>query len=219
MGRTILRILMVLVTTLMLTACQGHVGSGPLTLTPGVENYVAKRMADSSTAYVAVSADGRSAGSSYCAAGFSSQCGGNGAVVAINSCENYSGGKKCYIYAQGGKVIWDFNAPAPEGSRKANSRVALELAWVGTDRRERTTMSWNGTETLGQFEISNKTAGLEDCAGEVSRKEGATAGRWQVYCASGQSFTGDARFDADMVYGTGKAKDGKAVSLKVHRPT
>lgn len=214
-----MRVAMVVVFALFLTACQGHVGSGPLTLSPWVKKVVEKRMADSSTSYIAVTPDGSVVGSSYCPAGFSAQCSGNdGSVVALNSCERQSKGRKCYLYAHGGRVIWDFDAPPPDDGKKIGAPVSLEMIWTGTDRKVSSTASWNRNETLGQFKLASKDAGLEGCAGEITRTEGSSAGRWQLYCASGQSYTGNARFDGDAVHATGSSKTGDAVSLKVERP-
>jgi hypothetical protein len=58
----------------------------------------------------AVSADGRSAGYSYCPVGI--DCRGNSISIALNNCRRNSRGQPCYIYDEGGQVVWRDVAPA-----------------------------------------------------------------------------------------------------------
>jgi hypothetical protein len=94
-------------------ACAGtasHVGSGPITLSPGVRAYYEQYRGLTSPSAFAVSADGRAAGYSYCAVGI--DCRGNDVNDALNACRRSSRGRPCYIYDLGGTVVWCDAAPA-----------------------------------------------------------------------------------------------------------
>tara|TARA_R110002110_G_scaffold68580_6_gene185552 strand:- start:3505 stop:3828 length:324 start_codon:yes stop_codon:yes gene_type:complete len=106
-----MKVLSAFALVVLLSACQSHIGKGPINLSSTVQGHIAKAMEDSTVSYIAVSEDGQRVGWAYCSAGYASVCSGNnGAVVAINSCER--SGKKCYIYAHGKTVLWDKSALA-----------------------------------------------------------------------------------------------------------
>lgn len=215
-----MKFLSAFVLLVLLTGCQSHIGKGPITLSPTVQSHIAKAMEDSTVSYIAVSEDGQRVGWAYCPAGYASVCSGNnGAVVAINSCER--SGKKCYIYANGKTVLWDKSAPASEGSygSKLSSQPWKEFVLTvpgGGASDISGPITWNASQVYGEFAIESEDKGYRGCAGEITRRLSATTGRWQLYCASGQSYAGAVDFsDSKVLKGVGSSPTGETVKIGI----
>lgn len=91
-------------------------GSGPVRLTPEIQAAYAKYLGTTGRGAFAVSRDGTVAGESYCRIG--TDCQGDPISVALASCRR--GGKECFIYDVGGRVVWrgptlEPAAPPPGG--------------------------------------------------------------------------------------------------------
>src|SRR4051794_16084511 len=77
-------------------------GSGPVRLAPEIQAAYAKYLGTTGRGAFAVSRDGTVAGESYCRIG--TDCQGDPISVAHASCRR--GGKECFIYDVGGRVVW-----------------------------------------------------------------------------------------------------------------
>ena len=219
------RLITITALAFLLAGCQTVIGHGPLALTEDAKQRIEQAMSDSSTDYIAVSPDGRTVGWSYCGDGFAAQCRGNGAVVAIRGCER--SGKKCYVYAMGRKVIWDFDGPALPGSTASSASTASSGGELIEGRWKRATLVWDGgnqtdvmpllcnrAATYAEYRLNNNGPSLKDCAGEVTRRLDAAEGTWQMYCASGEVFKGRIAFNGtDELAGTGTDKSGGTATL------
>ena len=101
------RLSALLLSSVLLPGCglkDPYVGSGPITLSPEVEAGFERYKALNFPSRFAVSVDGAGYGYSYCPQG---NCSGNPQRVAIDSCEQASGGVPCKLYAKGRNVVWD----------------------------------------------------------------------------------------------------------------
>ena len=217
-----LRILILAAVVLTVTACQSHVGSGPVKLTTPVSQYVDKLMKKMSTTYIAVSVDGASVGASYCPDGVSAQCRGDGAVIAIRSCERYSLGKKCYLYAHGRAVIWDFDGPALAGSAAyvtgaPVSAKSLEMLWNATGKKLTSDLDWKDTaRTEAAFRVDDEETGLRSCAGSIDLKSKINGQNTWLKCDSGQNLRGYVSFKGDELKGAMLDSERRLILLQVN---
>jgi hypothetical protein len=86
-----------------------NVGTGPITLSPGVQQSFEAYKAERSPGFFVVSEDGRRSFYNYCSAG---RCYRSSSNEVIHRCEQNSGGKDCKVYASKGQVVWQKNPPA-----------------------------------------------------------------------------------------------------------
>lgn len=95
---------------LTLSACASGAkpGTGPITLSPGVQRAYAEYLARDYPLAFAVSTDGRRAGYVYCP---EMHCLGVETSGAVYQCEK--SGRPCYVYAWRRDVVWDEAQPAP----------------------------------------------------------------------------------------------------------
>lgn len=200
-----MRVLIVALSVLLLlTGCQSLIGSGPLTLSPLSQMIYERASQNTGTAYVAVAVDGSIAGYSVCTAGYASQCGGApGEQVAIKACERNAKGKKCYIYAHGKTVVWDFDGPAlpgsagtgfaPDDKRELLSGkrwTTASVVWTQGVEASEAPVYWNAEGTLGNFDVSGQSDSRGDCEGEVRRWASSNKASWNMTCAGGETFDG-----------------------------
>ncbi|MEQ9326151.1 MAG: hypothetical protein RJQ21_02515 [Rhodospirillales bacterium] len=202
----------------LLAGCQtlSLYGSGPMKLSSDAQRIVAHALKESSTAYVAVSADGKYAGYSYCPVGLGIQCTGNdGTVVAINACESRSRGRKCYIYAHGGRVVWDFDGPARELTSAQPDWKTFILSPAGDQPNVVIPVVWNAETASGRLVSGGNGAGIRDCKGTFSTAPGVT-GKWQLTCAGGIAYAGSiAKQDSLRLFGTGTTATGDDVRIVI----
>jgi hypothetical protein len=98
------------------------VGSGPLTLSPGVADAYERFRSLPDPLFFAVTKDGRSAGWSYCQ---SLPCAPwKGRIRAVRSCERASGGRACYIFANMNGVVWKGKVTIEEWGADPLSKTA-----------------------------------------------------------------------------------------------
>ncbi len=92
-----------------LSACQNDstVGSGPLTLSPDVQEYFDKYMKYTSPVVFAVSTDGNAAEYLYCPEAYDGCIPGINTFHVLESCEKLSGGVPCKIYAREHRIVWE----------------------------------------------------------------------------------------------------------------
>ena len=114
---------------LLLASCQDRdVGTGPITLSPGVEASFAEYKGRDAPLYFLVTENGRGAYYSYCVGGFN--CTSSAArVQALDLCRRRYPGNDCKIYAIGRSVVWDTEGPATAlASAAPAERLAPELS-------------------------------------------------------------------------------------------
>ena len=102
-----MRALFLIVAGLILGGCQTQLptGKGPITLSPQVTSYYQNKYLKNGPVSFFVSADGRSANYTYCSQTI--DCSSSGAKwTAHSNCEKNSG-QKCFIFDEGGDVVWD----------------------------------------------------------------------------------------------------------------
>jgi hypothetical protein len=97
---------------LLCGSCQDRdVGTGPITLSPGVEARFAEYKGRDAPLYFLVTEDGRGSYYSYCAGGFN--CTSSAArMQALDLCRRRYAGSDCKIYAIRRTVVWDTEGPA-----------------------------------------------------------------------------------------------------------
>jgi hypothetical protein len=114
---------------LLLAACQDRdVGTGPVTLSPGVEASFAEYKGRDAPLYFLVTENGRGAYYTYCGGGFN--CTSSAArVQALDLCRRRYPGSDCKIYAIGRSIVWDTEGPATAlASAAPAERLGLELS-------------------------------------------------------------------------------------------
>ena len=93
---------------LLCTSCaleDPDAGTGPITLSPGVQANFQEYMARDAPLYFVVTEDGRGSSYIYCVGGFA--CTSSAAQMqAMNQCSSHSGGRACKVYAIGRSVVW-----------------------------------------------------------------------------------------------------------------
>ena len=80
---------------------------GKGTLSPQVQAGVTRAMESYTTDTIAVSADGQRMSATVCKPGLG-MCRGNAVDMAIRNCSTKT--VKCYVYARGSTIVWDFDA-------------------------------------------------------------------------------------------------------------
>ena len=114
---------------LLCASCQDRdVGTGPITLSPGVEASFAEYKARDAPLYFLVTENGRGAYYSYCGGGFN--CTSSAArAQALDLCRRRYPGTDCKIYAIGRSIVWDTEGPATAlASAAPAERLAPELS-------------------------------------------------------------------------------------------
>ncbi|MEQ8709983.1 MAG: hypothetical protein RIC36_13400 [Rhodospirillales bacterium] len=102
------KIPIIFLTCLTMAGCSSvNYGTGPLTLSPEVQAGVERAMNSYVTDTIAVSTDGKHMSVVVCNAGIG-VCEGNAVEMAIRSCSMRA--SKCYVYARGSTIVWDFDA-------------------------------------------------------------------------------------------------------------
>ena len=182
-------------------------GSGPLVLTPGVEEFFQKYLSTNSPEYFAVSLDGASAGSTSCAA---MNCQGGGPAQAIQYCLIKSRGQDCKIYAVGRSIVWERGtqssarpvtiAPVKAPAPTIDERIVI-LTWgdkplVGTIR--------NDAQGAGAFSV--QLTGSSTCGGSMKMQD-ERVGAWALACPDGTTATGKFFGAGDGKGGRGEGKD------------
>jgi hypothetical protein len=207
-----IRILTVLTLSLILSACQTLRGSGPLTLTEPVQQSVDRLMNQMSTHYIAVSVDGATVGASYCPDGVSAQCQGDGAAIAIRSCEWRARGKKCYLYANGSAVIWDFDGPAPAGAGAPVSANRLVMHWDASGKKLEAVLEWKEpARTEAAFRVDDDETGLRNCTGMIVLKSKTI----RLKCESGKALYGYVSFKGNELNGSMLDSERRLIKVQV----
>lgn len=201
----------------LLAGCQITAGgSGPLMFHSGIQAIVESIQKADPSAYIAVTARGDEFGTSSCSIRVDRNCsGGNGPDIAIRDCEQRSRGRKCYLYAHGNSVLWDFDAPSPEGIDQLvpGSRLILRL-----DRNTRKilfSIDWNRTATLGRLSGYATETAPSGCGGEINREGASFKGTWTIACDTGESYAGTIRFGEAAIVGWGTEASGADVEIKI----
>lgn len=140
----------------------------------------------------AVTPDGSSYGYSYCN---DIRCSGDDETVALYSCESKNPGKRCLIYARGGKYVWnkeqiDFSKSLPrsDAERTATAQGIRPMAFT-----------WEGYTALMsgimEFKEHGRTGAIElvmtdqtKCRGYYSfteEKMNKNKGSWFLRCENG----------------------------------
>jgi hypothetical protein len=105
LGAITMRTISSICALIMLTSCGvtgTEIGSGPITLSPGVKQALEEYRSLRTPYYFAVSSDGEAFGYTYCQ---EVRCRSVGdAASAVYSCER--SGKECKIYARREEVVW-----------------------------------------------------------------------------------------------------------------
>ena len=87
----------------LLSGCQNRVGTGPITLKGQAAYAYSAYRSETNPSEFYVSEDGNYGAYSYCPEGICHP----GSSGIKNTCEKFSSGVPCYLYADGGRVVWD----------------------------------------------------------------------------------------------------------------
>ncbi|UEM19369.1 hypothetical protein JL100_020050 [Skermanella mucosa] len=172
----------------------------------------------------AVTPDGSSYGYSYCN---DIRCSGDDETVALYSCESKNPGKRCLIYARGGKYVWnkeqiDFSKSLPrsDAERTATAQGIRPMAFT-----------WEGYTALMsgimEFKEHGRTGAIElvmtdqtKCRGYYSfteEKMNKNKGSWFLRCENGLGADGTFETTGSNggVVATGKDDRNRSVSAIV----
>jgi hypothetical protein len=237
-----MRLLLALISTVLLTACQTGAGgnpparsseitankvsdaneigrlagSGPVTLSPEVEDEIASinHELGGKAGAIAVSFDGKSLSSIHCV---KQECEGSLALAAKTQCELRSLGKKCFLYMQNGKVVWNFSGPVRASDREFVAGTKITLKWLHSGRQVETGISWqNALKWYGLFYLKSEEAGAVDCMGLVRKGNKYRHGSWNVNCADRPGYMhGDIAFDGDRADGHGINSDVERIIITI----
>ena len=109
-----MRALLALLAIFLIAGCQttggSTVGSGPITLSPVIQNYFDKYLANHGSIF-AVAIDGRSGLNYYYCPDVQCREHVGERQLVIDGCEEISQGVPCKIYAVRDKIVWDFDGP------------------------------------------------------------------------------------------------------------
>lgn len=200
----------------LLAGCQTTAGSGPLMFQSGIQAIVEAIQKADPSAYIAVTARGDEFGTSSCSLRVDRNCaGGNGPDIAIRDCELRSRGRSCYIYAHGSTVLWNFEAPSPEGVTRIVPGHRLTLRLDRNTRNILFSIDWNPSATLGRLSGYNNNTAPSGCIGEITREGASFKGLWEIACDTGESYAGTVRFGEAAIVGWGKETSGADVEIKI----
>ena len=130
---------------LIAAGCQtteDYAGSGPITLAPHIEEHFQKYLGEENGYAYAVAVDGRSgAGFVYCKENVCSQ-GTDRRWSAIETCEKFSKGVPCKVYAVRKEIVWNFGGEKPDLSSRnvdlgspPQDRLHTERVWLNLEQR------------------------------------------------------------------------------------
>ncbi len=110
--------------SLILTSCINvpvDIGTGPIELSPRAQAAYEKYASSRKPYMFVVTEDGKHFQYYYCE---EARClRGGGTARAIDDCQKWSGGRRCYVYDRDGKIVWNRDKPF-RGNDKALARCA-----------------------------------------------------------------------------------------------
>lgn len=170
----------------LLFACQttggSTIGSGPITLSPRIQQYFDNYKADNGMLF-SVAVDGKSGLYYFYCPDIACREMPGARQTTIDRCEKNSNGVPCKIYALRDEIVWDFGGldRARFGSGKTDVR-SIDVLWLG---REET----NTTIDVGSDPAPLTLSGNVDC--EMSFDfSSSSAGTWTMECSDDQSAEG-----------------------------
>jgi hypothetical protein len=183
--------------------------TGPLTVSPMVEQNLQDWAAKGSASAFAVSLDGRTSSEKICT---QVPCSVVDEKSAVTSCSMKSQGSECVLYASGGKYVWNnerVRSPAAQSAstgRRGDTLVGvrqLAFTWEGYTSSMNATLRFEESGRNGTIELT--LSDKAKCAGNYGFCDKG-AGNWFLRCENGLTASGTFQTPANT---RGKVAVGK----------
>jgi hypothetical protein len=186
--------------------------TGPLTVSPTVEQNLHDWAAKGPASTFAVSLDGRTSVEKICA---QAPCSVMDESSAVTSCSMKSQGSKCVLYASGGKYVWN-NEPVRPPATQPASTVRRGDTLVGV---RQLAFTWEGyassmNATL-RFEENGRNGTIEMALPDKAKCTGnygfydKGAGNWFLRCENGLTASGTFQKPANTAGTVAVGKDSR----------